>query len=119
MTGAPAGDVRNGAFCRVVAGTHAGKSGTVEDRKVSRTGAVGESSRMPDHESKPSAWPSSCSATPSKSTVPMSTPSVGSKSNSKFELKPTEGGVPSRSSSPVGSATAASRPMARRTATGE
>ena len=48
MTGASGGDVRNGAFCRVVAGTHAGKSGTVEDRKVSRTGAVTITVRLAD-----------------------------------------------------------------------
>jgi ribosomal protein S4E len=31
-------DVRNGDRCEVVAGTHAGKSGTVEDLKTSKTG---------------------------------------------------------------------------------
>ena len=41
-------DVRDGALCRVVAGTHAGKSGTVENRKVSRTGAVTITVRLPD-----------------------------------------------------------------------
>jgi ribosomal protein L24 len=32
--------VENGDRCRVVAGTHKGKSGTVEDKKSSKTGAV-------------------------------------------------------------------------------
>ncbi len=36
--GAPA--VRDGMRCRVVGGTHAGKSGTVADVKTSRTGHV-------------------------------------------------------------------------------
>jgi ribosomal protein S4E len=31
-------EVRDGDRCRVVAGTHAGKSGTVEDSKLSATG---------------------------------------------------------------------------------
>jgi ribosomal protein S4E len=31
-------DVRNGDHCIVVAGTHAGKSGVVEDRNISKTG---------------------------------------------------------------------------------
>ncbi|HEU4652267.1 MAG TPA: KOW motif-containing protein [Croceibacterium sp.] len=48
MAGGADGDVRNGAFCRVVAGTHAGKSGTVEDRKVSKTGAVTITVRLAD-----------------------------------------------------------------------
>jgi ribosomal protein S4E len=30
--------VKDGDKCRVVGGTHAGKEGTVEDRKLSRTG---------------------------------------------------------------------------------
>jgi ribosomal protein S4E len=30
--------VRNGDSCTVIAGTHAGKSGTVEDLKTSKTG---------------------------------------------------------------------------------
>jgi ribosomal protein S4E len=33
-------DVVNGSRCRVTAGTHKGKSGTVEDRKLSKTGQV-------------------------------------------------------------------------------
>ena len=33
-------DPGNGDYCTVVAGTHAGKSGTVEDRKTSKTGHV-------------------------------------------------------------------------------
>ena len=32
------GDVANGDACRVVAGTHKGKSGTVEDLRLSKTG---------------------------------------------------------------------------------
>ncbi len=34
------GDVKNGDHCEVVGGTHAGKSGTVQDRNVSKTGQV-------------------------------------------------------------------------------
>ncbi len=33
-------EVRNGAYCVVVAGTHAGKSGVVSHRKTSKTGHV-------------------------------------------------------------------------------
>ena len=33
-----AGSLKNGDQCKVVAGTHAGKSGTVEDLNVSKTG---------------------------------------------------------------------------------
>ena len=36
----PGHEVRNGDHCRVVAGTHAGRSGTVEGRKTSKTGHV-------------------------------------------------------------------------------
>ncbi|HVV39284.1 MAG TPA: KOW motif-containing protein [Candidatus Paceibacterota bacterium] len=32
--------LKDGAKCKVVAGTHAGKSGTVQDIKTSKTGAV-------------------------------------------------------------------------------
>ena len=32
--------VRDGDRCRVVAGTHKGRSGTVEDRRTSKTGHV-------------------------------------------------------------------------------
>ena len=32
--------LRDGAFCRVVSGTHSGKSGRVTDIKTSATGAV-------------------------------------------------------------------------------
>jgi len=35
-----ADDVQNGDRCTVVAGTHTGKSGTVRDRKTSKTGHV-------------------------------------------------------------------------------
>jgi len=48
VAGGPGEDVRDGAFCRVVAGSHAGKSGTVEDRKLSKTGAVTITVRLPD-----------------------------------------------------------------------
>lgn len=33
-------DIKNGDYCTVVAGTHKGKSGVVEDRNVSKTGHV-------------------------------------------------------------------------------
>jgi ribosomal protein S4E len=33
-------DVQNGCQCVVIAGTHKGKNGTVEDRKVSKGGHV-------------------------------------------------------------------------------
>jgi ribosomal protein S4E len=36
----PFGDIVDGTGCRVVRGTHRGKSGTVEDRHTSPTGAV-------------------------------------------------------------------------------
>lgn len=39
MPGA-ADEIANGDFCRVVAGSHAGKSGIVQDRNVSKTGHV-------------------------------------------------------------------------------
>ena len=32
--------IKNGAKCKVVAGTHAGKSGVVQDINTSKTGAV-------------------------------------------------------------------------------
>ena len=35
-----AGEVRDGDQCLVVGGTHAGRSGTVEDRNTSKTGHV-------------------------------------------------------------------------------
>ena len=41
-------EIRNGDFCRVVAGTHAGKSGTVEDRKLSKTCQVTITVRQAD-----------------------------------------------------------------------
>jgi ribosomal protein S4E len=44
----PADEVRDGARCRVVAGTHKGKSGTVEDRRTSNTGAVTITVRLED-----------------------------------------------------------------------
>lgn len=33
-------NLKNGDQCKVVAGTHAGKSGTVEDLKTSKTGHI-------------------------------------------------------------------------------
>jgi ribosomal protein S4E len=33
-------DLKNGDLCNVVAGTHAGKSGTVEDLNISKTGHI-------------------------------------------------------------------------------
>ncbi len=41
-------DVRNGDRCRVVTGTHKGKAGTVEDRKVSKSGHVTITVRLAD-----------------------------------------------------------------------
>jgi ribosomal protein S4E len=38
----------DGLACRVVKGTHAGKSGTVEDRKLSETGHVTVTIRLAD-----------------------------------------------------------------------
>lgn len=32
--------LKNGDMCKVLGGTHAGKSGTVEDLKVSKTGHI-------------------------------------------------------------------------------
>lgn len=32
--------LQNGNFCKVIAGTHKGKSGTVEDLKTSKTGHI-------------------------------------------------------------------------------
>ena len=40
MKSKAAGVLRDGAHCKVVAGTHAGKSGTVTDIKTSKTGHV-------------------------------------------------------------------------------
>jgi ribosomal protein S4E len=34
----PAAQLKDGDYCVVIAGTHAGKSGTVRDIKVSKTG---------------------------------------------------------------------------------
>jgi ribosomal protein S4E len=33
-------EIRDGDHCRVTGGSHAGKSGIVQDRKTSKTGAV-------------------------------------------------------------------------------
>ena len=40
MAGNPGSDVQNGDRCIVEAGTHAGKSGVVQDRNTSKTGHV-------------------------------------------------------------------------------
>jgi ribosomal protein S4E len=40
MTTKPPGELKDGAHCHVVGGTHAGKSGTVRDIKTSKTGHV-------------------------------------------------------------------------------
>lgn len=44
------GSVRNGDACHVVAGTHKGKAGTVEDWKLSKTGHATITVRMADGE---------------------------------------------------------------------
>ncbi len=36
----PSGKLKDGAYCTVVGGTHAGKSGTVKDIKTGKTGHV-------------------------------------------------------------------------------
>lgn len=36
----PSGGIKDGDFCRVVGGTHKGKSGTVRDLNVSKTGQL-------------------------------------------------------------------------------
>ena len=41
-------EIENGDQVRVTGGTHAGKSGIVEDRKVSKTGAVTITVRQAD-----------------------------------------------------------------------
>ena len=41
-------EVKNGDYCEVVAGTHKGKSGRVEDLKTSKTGAVTITVRLAD-----------------------------------------------------------------------
>lgn len=43
-------DVKNGDQCVVVAGTHKGKSGIVEDRNVSKTGNITITVRQADGE---------------------------------------------------------------------
>jgi len=42
--------IKNGDHCEVVAGTHKGKSGTVEDRNTSKTGAVTITVRLADND---------------------------------------------------------------------
>ena len=41
-------EVKNGDHCEVVAGTHKGKAGTVEDWKLSKTGHATITVRMAD-----------------------------------------------------------------------
>ena len=41
-------DIRNGDRCTVLAGTHKGKSGTVEDRNTSKAGHVSITVRQDD-----------------------------------------------------------------------
>jgi ribosomal protein S4E len=41
-------EIADGDRCRVIAGTHAGKSGAVEDRKISKTGQVTITVRQAD-----------------------------------------------------------------------
>jgi ribosomal protein S4E len=41
-------EVNNGDYCVVVAGTHAGKSGIVEDKKASKTGHLTITVRQAD-----------------------------------------------------------------------
>ena len=36
----PAGELKDGDYCRVIGGTHTGKSGTVHDIHTSKTGHV-------------------------------------------------------------------------------
>jgi ribosomal protein S4E len=40
--------LENGDFCKVVGGTHAGKSGTVEDLNLSKTGHITITVRQKD-----------------------------------------------------------------------
>lgn len=44
----PSPDVHNGDRCSVIAGRHAGKSGVVEDRNISKAGHVSISVRQDD-----------------------------------------------------------------------
>ena len=44
----PSNEVDNGDRCLVVAGSHKGKSGTVEDKKASKSGAVTIAVRQDD-----------------------------------------------------------------------
>lgn len=43
-------DIENGDHVTVIAGTHKGKVGTVEDRKLSKTGHVTITVRLPDND---------------------------------------------------------------------
>lgn len=43
-------DVANGDYCIVIAGTHKGKAGIVEDRNISKTGHVTITVRQDDGE---------------------------------------------------------------------
>jgi ribosomal protein S4E len=40
MTTKPPIGLRDGAYCKVIGGTHSGKSGTVRDIKTSKTGHI-------------------------------------------------------------------------------
>jgi len=40
MKAKPAGKLKEGASCKVIGGTHAGKAGTVTDINISQTGHV-------------------------------------------------------------------------------
>jgi ribosomal protein S4E len=42
--------VKNGDRCVITAGTHKGKTGTVEDRKLSKSGHVTITVRLPDND---------------------------------------------------------------------
>ena len=50
MKSQPPGDVRNGDRCTVIAGTHAGKTGTVRDVHTSKTGHVTITVEQPNGE---------------------------------------------------------------------
>jgi len=43
-------NLKNGAACQVIAGTHKGKSGTVEDIHTSKSGAVTITVRLADND---------------------------------------------------------------------
>ena len=47
-SGVDADQARNGDTCLVIGGTHKGKAGTVEDRRLSKTGQVTITVRLAD-----------------------------------------------------------------------